>query len=101
MKRRALITGASAGLGIEFARQLASRGYDLLLVARREERLAAVAAELRAAHGVDVAIFPADMADPATPAALETFVREQGLHIDYLVNKAGSAGPGLLDDTGW
>jgi len=98
MSRRALVTGASAGLGVEFARQLAARGIDLLLVARREERLARVAAEL---SSVDVRIFPADLGDRSAPAALERFVGEQGLQVDYLINNAGSAGPGLLEEPDW
>lgn len=98
MRRRALVTGASAGLGVEFARQLAARGVDLLLVARREEKLKQVAAALA---GVDVRIFAADLADRSAPAALERFAREQGLQVDYLINNAGSAGPGLLDERSW
>jgi short-subunit dehydrogenase len=92
------VTGASAGLGVEFARQLAARGVDLLLVARREEKLKQVAAALA---GVDVRIFAADLADRSAPAALERFAREQGLQVDYLINNAGSAGPGLLDERSW
>lgn len=98
MRRRALVTGASAGLGAEFARQLAARGVDLLLVARREDRLARLATEL---PEVDVRIFRADLADPAAPAAIERFARQEGLAIDYLINNAGSAGPGLLDERDW
>jgi short-subunit dehydrogenase len=101
VKRRALITGASAGLGIEFARQLAARGLDLLLVARREERLLEVAEALRSEHAVHVAIFSADLSDPKAPAAIQRHVRDAGLGVDYLVNNAGSAGPHLLDDTPW
>jgi short-subunit dehydrogenase len=97
-RRRALITGASAGLGVEFARQLAQGGVDLLLVARREDKLAEVAAGL---GGVDVRTFAADLSDRAAPAAIEAFVREQGLAIDWLINNAGSAGPGLLEEPDW
>jgi uncharacterized protein len=97
-RRRALITGASAGLGLEFARQLARGGVDLLLVARREDKLAEVARELT---GVDVRIFAADLADRAAPAAIEAFVNEQGLAVDWLINNAGSAGPGLLEEPDW
>jgi short-subunit dehydrogenase len=97
-RRRALITGASAGLGVEFARQLARGGVDLLLVARREDRLAKLAAEL---GGVDVRVFAADLSDRAAPAAIERFVREQGLTVDWLVNNAGSAGPDLLAERDW
>jgi hypothetical protein len=92
------VTGASAGLGVEFARQLAARDVDLLLVARREQRLKEVAAGLA---GVDVRVFPADLADRGAPAALERFVGEQGLHVDWLINNAGSAGPDLLEERDW
>ena len=61
--RRALITGASAGLGREFARQLAAGGMDLVLVARRREPMAALAQELREAHGVDVDLPPSKRRD--------------------------------------
>lgn len=101
MKRRALVTGASAGLGVEFARQLAARGHDLLLVARRQDRLESVADEIRTAHAVDVVACAADLSDREAPARLETFVRERGLAIDVLVNNAGSAGPDLLADRDW
>lgn len=101
MKRRALITGASAGLGTEFARQLAAKGIDLLLVARREHRLKELGAELASAHGIDVATFAADLADPGAPERIEDFAREQGLAVDWLVNNAGIAGPDLLEDRDW
>ncbi len=97
----ALVTGASAGLGAEFARQLAARGHDLLLVARREERLTELARELGAAHGVRVDVFAADLGDPGAPARIESFVAEQGLKVDWLVNNAGVAGPDLLEDRDW
>lgn len=98
MRRRALVTGASAGLGLEFARQLAAQGVDLLLVARREEPLKRAAAEL---SNADVRIFTADLGDPAAPAAIERFAREQDLSVDYLINNAGSAGPALLEERDW
>lgn len=101
MARTAMITGASAGLGIEFARQLAARGVDLFLVARRKERLAEVARELEASFGVGVATFAADLSEPGAPAAIEARVRERSLEIDYLINNAGSAGPHLLAHPDW
>lgn len=101
MKRTALITGASAGLGLEFARQLGAQGHDLVLVARREDVLKTLATELEQDHGVAVHIFAADLSLPDAPADILDFCNGQGLAIDYLINNAGSAGPGLLEDSGW
>ena len=101
MNKRALITGASAGLGAEFARQLAASGHDLVLVARRADRLEALAAELRDAHGVDVVVMAADMTDPAAPSQLFRQTQERELQIDFLVNNAGSEGPDLLRTRDW
>jgi short-subunit dehydrogenase len=101
MNRRALVTGASSGLGAEFARQLAAGGKDLVLVARRADRLEALATELSDAHGVDVAVMAADMTDPGAPAKLYRQTQEQGLTVDYLVNNAGSEGPDLIRSRDW
>src|SRR5262245_9453134 len=97
----ALVTGASAGLGAEVARQLAARGRSLLLVARREERLKELARELDAAHGVRVDVLAADLAEREAPARIEAFAAEQGIRVDWLINNAGIAGPDLLDDRDW
>lgn len=97
----ALITGASAGLGVEFARQLAAQGYDLVLVARREARLAALAEELQSAFGITVTTLPADLSEPEAGAALEAALAARGIEIDFLVNNAGSAGPDLIRDRDW
>jgi hypothetical protein len=101
MKKTALVTGATAGLGLEFARQLAGQGVDLLLVARRDESLQDRARSLSKQYSVDCAVFPADLSDPAAPAAIEAFAAQRGLSIDFLVNNAGSAGPHLLEDRDW
>ena len=101
MKRTALITGASAGLGAEFARQLASRGLDLLLVARREDRLKEQQASLEREHGITARVFAADLAERGAPAEIEAFAAAQGISIDWLVNNAGIAGPDLLEDRDW
>ena len=99
--RTALITGASAGLGVEFAEQLASQGYALVLVARRKEKLDDVATDLAERHGVDVRTISADLADPDAPRALFEATQGEGIHVDFLVNNAGSAGPGLLEEKDW
>jgi short-subunit dehydrogenase len=65
-----LVTGASSGIGTELARRLAELGYDLVLAARRAERLEALAEELRAAHGVEVLVVPVDLTQPAERAEL-------------------------------
>ena len=100
-KGTALVTGASAGLGAEFARQLAARGHDLLLVARRQDRLKDLARELGAAHGRRVEVFAADLSEPDAPERIQAHADAQGLQIDWLVNNAGVAGPELLPERDW
>lgn len=89
--KRALITGASAGLGAEYARQLAAAGTDLVLTARRRDRLEERAAELRAAHGVRVDVVPADLETDDGIACLETALAADAA-LDLLVNNAGYGG---------
>ena len=99
--RTALITGASAGLGAEFARQLAAQGYNLVLVARRREKLEQLAAQLSQQHNIRCDIECADLVDPAAPIAIYNALRAKDIHIDYLVNNAGIAGPALLEEDDW
>ncbi len=101
IKRCALITGASAGIGASFARYLAAEGYDLLLVARREERLRDLATELMAAYSIRCEIFAADLTNPAAPKAIMAYAAEQHLQIDFLVNNAGLSGRKLFVETPW
>jgi short-subunit dehydrogenase len=82
----ALITGASSGLGAEFARQLAARGADLVIVARDRAALEALAIEVRARHGVQVDVLPADLLDEAALAVVEARLADG---VDVLVNNAG------------
>jgi hypothetical protein len=84
----ALVTGASAGIGIALARELASHGAKLILTARRKDRLEAVAAELAAA-GTEVRIVVADLNDPAAPEQIFVATEGAGLIVDILVNNAG------------
>lgn len=101
MPHTALITGASAGLGVEFAEQLARRGLNLLLIARRAERLEEVAKRIGGAHGVEVDCFSADLSSPEAPEAIADYAASADIEVDYLVNNAGSAGPHLLDERDW
>jgi len=99
--RTALVTGASAGIGKAFAELLAARGFDLILTARRADRLEALAAALSAQHGVGTHVVPADLADRAAPAALCDQLRRRGLGVDFLVNNAGYGVPGKYARTSW
>jgi short-subunit dehydrogenase len=99
--RLALITGASAGIGAAFARIYATHGYDIAITARREDRLRSLADEIRLASGVEVLVVPADLADPAAPAALVADVAAHGRTIDALVNNAGYGLVGAYADSRW
>ncbi len=96
-QKTALITGASSGIGAAFARTAAARGYDLILVARRQERLEALAEECRKAHGVDTEVLAADLAKPEDVAQLVKKIA--GLpSLELLVNNAGFGTTGHFAD---
>lgn len=88
----ALITGATSGIGLAFARALAYRGHDLVLVARDEARLAQTAQELRLAR-VEVEVLAADLADRAALAGVEARLRDADQPVEFLVNNAGFGVP--------
>lgn len=92
----AVITGASSGLGAEFARTLAARGANLVLVARREGRLTALARELETSYGVAADPVALDLARPDAAVELTASIRERGLTVDSLVNNAGFGMHGAL-----
>ncbi len=96
----ALVTGASSGIGTALARGLAARGHNLVLVARREERLRELASELEADHGVRALPLPCDLLDPEARSELPLRVGELGFEVSVLVNNAGfgTAGPFIEQD---
>ena len=96
--RTALITGASAGIGAAFARHLAAEGHDLVLVARREDRLTALADALATRHRVRCDVVAADLADRQAPRAIMERTRSLGLDIDILINNAGMSGNSTFAD---
>ena len=85
----ALITGASAGIGLALAAQLAAGGTNLILTARRRERLETLAGRLSEQHGVRIEVFPADLTLPVAPEQLFAFTEKQRIAVDLLVNNAG------------
>ncbi|HEX2094070.1 MAG TPA: SDR family oxidoreductase [Longimicrobiaceae bacterium] len=93
----ALVTGASAGIGEAFARALAGRGMSLVLAARREDRLSALADELRRRYGVEAAVIPADLGKPGAAGVLWLEATD-GREIDLLVNNAGFGAKGRFDE---
>lgn len=95
----ALVTGASSGLGVSFARQLAERGVNLILVARRAERLTALAKELSKQHGVEVTSIPGDLSSRAGVDALLEKLGET--NVDILINNAGAGIHALTHDIPW
>jgi uncharacterized protein len=97
----ALITGASAGIGAEYARHMAAGGYDLALTARRRERLDELAAELSGQHGVECLVITADLTDPGAPAAIMNEIEAAGRVVSVLVNNAGYAVGGFLNHAKW
>jgi hypothetical protein len=100
-RRLALITGASAGIGAAFASAYGRLGYDLALVARRKDRLEALAAKLAEAHGVEAFALPADLAQAQAETPIMAGLAHRGRHVDVLVNNAGFGIPRAFTDAPW
>jgi short-subunit dehydrogenase len=99
--KTALVTGASSGLGADFARQLAAQGCGLILAARRTERLQELQQEITGRGGTPVESIPLDLTDPDAPQQLYDRIRAAGRKVDVLVNNAGYAVFGEFRTTDW
>jgi short-subunit dehydrogenase len=97
--KTAVVTGASSGLGACFARMLAARGYDVVIAARRLERLEALAKEIEAAHGVRVTPIAIELSEPGAAEAL--FAQTEGMEVEVLVNNAGFGTQGFFPEIPW
>lgn len=95
----ALITGASAGIGAELAKIFGEHKHDVILVARRQDALEALAGQIEGRSGVRVSVFPADLAEPGAPAELFEAIRGAELDVDILVNNAGFGLGGEFTET--
>jgi short-subunit dehydrogenase len=100
-RRTVLITGGSSGIGEAFAEVFAVEGFDLVIAARREDRLRAVAERLHHRHGARVEVIVADLSAPGAAAGLCTEIAARGMTIDALVNNAGYGVPGVFLASPW
>lgn len=95
-KETALITGASSGIGMGLAKLFAADGSDLVLVARREDRLNKLAQELKSEHGIEVHVLPKDLSKKSAPKEIFTHLNKEKIQIDVLVNNAGFGSKGTI-----
>ena len=89
----ALVTGASSGIGLEIARSLAKRGYNIILTARSEDKLKAIAKEISDNFKVKTSVFPSDLSDKTAPNKIFKFCELNKYDVSVLVNNAGFANP--------
>lgn len=101
MKRTALITGASSGLGIEFAKIHSAKGDNLVLVARSKDKMNLLKAEIEKRHDVSVYVIGRDLSDPGACKTIFNELKTQKIHIDYLINNAGFGDFGLYAQCNW
>lgn len=101
MKKTALITGASSGIGLELARIHAAKNGNLVLVARSKSKLEELKTELEKNHGISVYVIGKDLASPNAAAEVYAELKQQKIDIDYLINNAGFGYYGLFFDSVW
>ncbi len=101
MKKTALITGASAGLGVEFAKNFARDGHNIVLAARRTERMEQIAEELMKKHGVKIKVLGRDLSNMDEVQAVFETLQRDNIHIDFLVNNAGFGDWGNFHESDW
>ena len=94
----ALITGASSGIGLELAKVFAAHGHDLVLVARRRDKLRALARQLEREHPIEATVFPCDLSQAGAAERVFSFVERRGIEVDILVNNAGAMHNGEFVD---
>ena len=95
----AIVTGASSGMGVEYAKLFANDRHEVVLVARREDRLAGLAADIEKAYGVRAHVVAADLAVPAGVSRVVDEVKRLGLQVEFLVNDAGFAASGAFAES--
>ncbi|NGZ89821.1 SDR family NAD(P)-dependent oxidoreductase [Psychroflexus maritimus] len=98
MKKTALITGASSGIGKEFSKIHAEKGGDLIVIARSENKLNELKKELEQQHNIDVLVLPKDLTKPNAAKEVYELVQQKGLKVDYLINNAGFGGLGMFNE---
>ncbi|TKG93677.1 SDR family oxidoreductase [Puteibacter caeruleilacunae] len=101
MKNVALITGASTGIGKELSHIHAEKGGDLVIVARRVEKLEELKAELERKHGVEVMVIAKDLSKAEAPKELYDEIKNAGIEVEYLINNAGFGGRGKFHERAW
>lgn len=97
-KETVLITGASSGIGMGLAKLFAADGSDLVLVARREDRLNELAEELKSKHGIEVHVLPKDLSKKTSPKEIFNHLKKEKIEIDVLVNNAGFGSRGTVSE---
>lgn len=99
--KTALITGASSGIGLEFAHIFAKNGHDLVLIARSEDKLTELAKKIESSYSVKVKVLPKDLSDKNAPQEIFDELQRENIEVEYLVNNAGFGGYGRFYETDW